>query len=100
MDVEDIVDTELSSMPQAQLEALRECLVTPRPQERHRRSCRLEPGECWVVAERDDEVIAYCDADRLEGYPWGVLERDSEDFGTDDRWYASLREALDAAGWI
>ena len=97
--VEAIVDAELSRMGDTALQTAREFLVAPRPQERHTRSCRLEPTDCWVVAQHGREVIVYVSAAKYAADPWAVLDRDSEDLGQDERFHPSLTDALEDAGW-
>lgn len=53
--------------------------------------------EGWLIADMGERNVwaAYCEGGHgALGKPWGILFKDSENFGMDCSWYSSLNDLL------
>ncbi len=60
-----------------------------------------ESFDGWLIANmgKRDVWAAYCEGGHgALGYPWGIVFKDSENFGMDCGWYSTLNDLL--AEWF
>jgi len=100
-EVEQLLEAELATMPEAARTVVRSRLTDPRAE---RRTWSYGPGEfeCWRIGldHTGDLSIVYQASSGAFRDHWGCLEAKSEDLGSDDRWYSSLYDAAIAASWL
>jgi hypothetical protein len=100
-EVETLLSMELARMPEIAREAVRPMLATPRAEQR---TWSYGPGEfaCWRVATDATRSVSVVYLVGPGGFRdrWGLVETESGDLGSDDRWHVSLYDAAIAAGWV
>jgi hypothetical protein len=95
-----LVADELSVMPAGPVrEAVAACLVPPAACTRGWSYSDAE-FQTWCIAVRGDTELHFCPEGFGPSDPWGVLRAHDPDLGTDDCWYATLSDAVIAAGWV
>ena len=94
-DIRKLVSAQVAEIEEPERrEALERILIPPEPQTRTW-IFGDEEHRCWIVARSAGVLLVFCESGFGTGsYPWGFVNEEDRDLGTDGQWHVSIEHAL------